>query len=179
MKPVFIILGVIVVFFAAMIITFRALASKINQSAGNHEKILKAGAGSSKKALVLFQPSLSSVTKKTAFKIAKGLHDTGYEVTVNNPGEHISNDMSQYAVVAFGCPVYGGKLSPVLLDTIKSAKLLPAQKLFVFVTGGVGTTAELESATSLITGTQNIKAVKYVVSNRDFEREAYQLGFTA
>lgn len=172
----FIILGVIAAFMITGFVLLNRLTTVFSSSAGNHPQVLRSSAGSGRKALVVYQPSaLSDATEKTALQIAKGLNKDGYQVTVNHPGRYLSTDLSGYAAVAFGSPVYGGKLSPVLLDYMKNVTLAPSQKALVFDTGAADTSPELDDAASLLRGGTVAKA-KVIVSDSRKEQKAYRLG---
>ncbi|HIE5420304.1 flavodoxin domain-containing protein [Clostridium botulinum] len=87
---------------------------------GENSKVLKSDKVSNKKALVVYQPSKSKLTEKIAEQIAQGIQDEGYEVTINYPGKHMIEDISQYSIIVFGSPVYVGETSSTLADYMKS-----------------------------------------------------------
>lgn len=170
-----IILGVFAAFMITGFVLLNRLTSVVNHSAGNHPQVLN-GTPSGQKALVIYQPSaLSDVTEQTVFQIAKGLNKNGYQVTVNHPGRYLSTDLSGYAVVVFGSPVYGGKLSPVLLDYMKNVTLTPSQHVLVFDTGAADTSPELDDAMAALHGGTVTKA-KLTTSDNQKEQKAYRLG---
>jgi Flavodoxin len=175
-KILLIIAGIFALILIAGIIFMNNLTSNFNHSAGNHLQILKSADETSKKAIIVYQPALSDATAKTARQIAKGLNDSGFEVTLNNPGSYLSADLTQYQVVVFGSPVYGGKLSPVLLDYMKTSKIQPDQKVVIFDTGASNNSEELGSAASLLNKNKNINTIKFMANGRDTDTSAYKLG---
>lgn len=175
-KILLIIAGIFALILIAGFIFMNSLTSNFNHSAGNHQQILKSSTQTGKKAMVVYQPALTDATAKAAKQIAKGLNDSGFEVTINNPGSYLSSDLTQYQVVVFGSPVYGGKLSPVLLDYMKTVKIQPDQKVVIFDTGASNNSEELGSAASLLTGIKNIKTIKFMASGKDVDTNAYNLG---
>lgn len=171
-----IIAGIIVLTLIAGFVFMNILTSNFNHSAGNHQQILKSAAGTNKKAIIIYQPALTDATAKIARQIAKGLNDSGFEVTINNPGSYLSSDLTQYQVVVFGSPVYGGKLSPVLLDYMITVKIQPDQKVVIFDTGASNNSEELGSAASLLNGIKDIKTIKFMANGKDINTSAYKLG---
>ena len=91
------------------------------------------------KALVIYQPSRTDVTKKTALAIANDLKQHNYDVTVNFPGDYLEKDVSSYDVIALGTPVYADKGSPLIIKYLKSVRGLEGKKLLLFSTGMVET----------------------------------------
>lgn len=171
-----IITGIFAFALIAGFVFMNRLTSNFNHSAGNHQRILQSAAGTGKKAIVIYQPALTDVTAKAAEQVAKGLNDSGFEVTLNNPGSYLSADLSPYQVVVFGSPVYGGKLSPVLLDYMKTARIQPDQKVILFDTGASDRSEELDGAASLLKGIKDIKTIKFMANAKDADTRAYQLG---
>jgi flavorubredoxin len=136
--------------------------SSTNASKGNHEEILKSAQDEPKRALVVYQPSVSDVSSGVAHRIARGLNDGGYEVTLNNPGDFLPDDLSQYDVVVFGSPVYMGKVSDALTGYMKRITALPAGRIVLYSTGSVmEVTGELDAMESLLSGTTAYKKVKF------------------
>jgi flavorubredoxin len=82
-------------------------------------EIMKSTSSNSDKALVIYQPSITSASSDVAHSIAKGLNGLGYEVTLNTPGKHLSSDISSYSIVVFGSPNYGGSPGEPLLNYMK------------------------------------------------------------
>lgn len=177
-KKILIILIVILIIFAAGITFINAVVSNFNKPKGNHEKILKSKDEDSKKALVIYQPSMSSFTKNMAYKIAEGLNKSNFQVTINNPGEYLSYDISKYSVVVFGTPVYGAHISEALENYIKSIKDFSDKDVIFFSTGGTDNEEELKKADSLIKGAKSLKKVKFKSSDKDKEQKAYKIGLT-
>ncbi len=134
-----------------------------------------------KKALVVYQPSVTSASSDVAHAIAKGLNDSGYEVKLSNPGRHLSADISPYSVIVIGMPNYGGSIVEPLSDYIGKIDDFSGKRVILFSTsGGIGNMLELEKLAALIHGAKPYKAVKYQASKMEENKSAsYQLGVEA
>ena len=88
------------------------------------------------KALVVYQPSITSASSDVAHSIAKGLNDADYEVTLNTPGKHLSSDISSYSVIVFGSPNYGGSPGEQLLIYMKRIEDFNDKRILLFSTSG-------------------------------------------
>lgn len=132
MKRVF--LGFIVLLFSIMLL-FSWFVKGNSKEYGHNAKILRQDNISNKKALVVYQPSRSKLTEQIAEQIARGIKDEGYEVTINYPGKHMTDDISQYSIIVFGSPVYVGETSSTLADYMKSIKDFSNKKILLFATG--------------------------------------------
>jgi flavodoxin len=152
--------------------------SSANSSKGSHEEVLKSTQDSPKKALVVYQPSLSSFSGDMAHQIAKGLNDNGFEVTLNNPGDYMPSDLSQYDVVVFGSPVYAGKVSKALTDYMAKITALPSGKIVLYSTGGMlDNTIELDKMDELLNGTAAYNKIKFDANDKSGSAGlAYSLG---
>ncbi|ACQ52809.1 flavodoxin [Clostridium botulinum] len=142
---------------------------------GENSKVLKSDKVSNKKALVVYQPSKSKLTKKIAKQIAQGIKDEGYEVTINYPGKHMTEDISQYSIIVFGSPVYVGETSSTLVDYMKSIKDFSNKKILLFVTGAQLENNELDKMEKNL---GKIKATEKVgfKNGMDDESKAYETG---
>lgn len=87
------------------------------------------------KALVIYQPAWTDITKNAANALAKSLNDKDYDVTVNYPGSFLPHDVSNYAVLVFGTPIYNSKGSPLVVNYLKRLKGLSGKKVILFTTG--------------------------------------------
>lgn len=172
-----ILLGVvilIVVSIVAMVVIFGSL----NKPKGNNERILKSNKTSVKKALIIYQPSATNVTSLMADSIAKGLNDGGYEVTLNNPGNDISTDISKYSLVIFGSPTFAGQPLSIETDYISKIKDFSSAKVVLFVTGAdISKKDELNVMEKALNGTKSYKKVKFNSGTKeDSKNKAYNLG---
>jgi hypothetical protein len=173
----FIIVAVIIAaIILAGVLVFNAAVSGFNNTAGDHQQILKTSSAQPKLALVVYQPSMSGVTSKMAEQIAKGLNENGYEVMLNNPGAFLTADVSKYSVLVLGSPVYAGKISPVLLEYAKRIQVSTTQKVILFSTGSVTEAPELDELAALLPGAGNVKKVKLIVNNQGVDSQAYDVG---
>lgn len=87
------------------------------------------------KALVIYEPAWTDITKNAANALAKSLNDKDYDVTVNYPGSFLPHDVSSYAVLVFGTPIYNSKGSPLVVNYLKRLKGLTGKKVILFTTG--------------------------------------------
>lgn len=166
--------------FALMILfglTMFLVVSVNNRSAGSKEEILNGSQQASKKALVIYQPSKSDISSQVAHQIAKGLNAGGYEVTLNRPGDYLSNDISKYSVVVFGSPVFAGQISKALTNYMSKAKVSSSNKIVLYSTGSIQQTTELDNMEKFLNGSKAFKKVKFYTSAKTKnDKLAYDLG---
>ncbi|MBP7401060.1 MAG: flavodoxin [Clostridia bacterium] len=103
---------------------------------GARPEILKAASGEAVKALVVYQPSVTSASSDVAHSIAKGLNEAGAEVTLDTPGDHLSSDISGYSIVVFGSPNYGGSPAQPMLDYLNRIDDFSGRQVLLFSTSG-------------------------------------------
>ncbi|EKX79494.1 flavodoxin [Clostridium botulinum] len=147
MKRVF--LSFIVLLISVMLL-FSWFVKGNSKDYGENSKVLKSDKVSNKKALVVYQPSKSKLTEKIAKQIAQGIKDEDYEVTINYPGKHMIEDISQYSIIVFGSPVYVGETSSTLADYMKSIKDFSNKKILLFVTGAQLENNELDKMEKIL-----------------------------
>lgn len=171
-------IGILVGVIILAVVVFAVVLSSVNASKGNHEEVLNSPQSAAKKALIVYQPSLSSLTGDMAHQIAKGLYDNGFTVTLNNPGGHMPSDLSTYDVVVFGSPVYAGKVSKALTDYMAKITAYPSGRIVLFSTGGMpDDTQELNEMAQLLGSTPIYKQVKFSAKDKDSSAaQAYSLG---
>lgn len=122
-----------------------------------------------KRALVIYQPSRTDMTKTRAMAIAKAINDRGYQVTLNYPGNFLNENLTDYDVLVLGTPVYMEKISPVLDRFIKRIKGLERLHVLFFETGMTEVTDEDEAfMNDIISGAASVSTVKFI-SGKDEE----------
>jgi flavodoxin len=164
----------IIIFLIIGILIFAFFAKANSKNWGDNEKVLESDKVNAEKALVVYEPSRSKLTTKIAEKIAEGINDAGYEVTVNNPGKHMPVDISKYSVVVFGSPIYMGQTSSILSDYMKDIVDFSNTKILLFVTGKQINNGELDKMEAEL---GNAKAMKVEFKNGvEDESKAYELG---
>jgi flavorubredoxin len=148
---------------------------------GDRHEVLKAATENPEKALVVYQPSVTSASSDVAHAIAKGLNDGGYEVTLNTPGKHLSADISSYSVVVFGSPNYGGSPGKPLLDYMMQIGDFNGKRILLFSTSGSADgRLEFDKLEALLQGMKPYKTIKLKASNTEENKEtAYRLGVAA
>lgn len=115
------------------------------------------------KALVIYQPAWTDITKNAANALAKSLNDKDYDVMVNYPGSFLPHDVSNYAVLVFGTPIYNSKGSPLVVNYLKRLKGLSGKKVILFTTGSTTPMSKdrvydgIENYLKRISGLQRIK----------------------
>jgi len=174
-KVLLVVVGVIAVTVVTGIVGVNLLSSA-NKPKGNKEEILKSSKQSAQKALIVYQPSISSIMSKIVHQIAKGLNDGGYEVTLNYPGDHLTTDVSKYSVVVFGAPVYGGGPAAVLTDYMSKVKDYSSSKVVLLSTGSMDDDKELNQMEGFLNGAKANKKIKFKTKNKEGENIAYNLG---
>lgn len=172
-----ILIGILIIILIG-ILSMVVLMKAVNRQRASNEKLLQSKNTNPKKALIVFQPSLSNVTTVMANSIAKGLNDGGYEVTLNYPGSYLSTDVSKYSLVIFGSPVYVGKPLTIVTDFMSKIKSFSNTKVVVFSTGGtIKDKPELDIMEKSLNGISVYKKVKFNSSTKEASKnEAYDLG---
>lgn len=172
-----VVIGIVILVVAAIVAIVVAMGL-VNKQKVSNEKVLPSKNTSIKKALIIFQPSMSDVTSLMANSIAKGLNDGGYEVTLNYPGKGLSSDISQYSVVVFGSPVYAGKPLTIVTDYISRIKDFSDKRIVLFSTGADALNqGELETMEKSISGIKAYKKIKFISSSKEKSKNnAYNLG---
>ncbi|HEY5583258.1 MAG TPA: flavodoxin [Ruminiclostridium sp.] len=168
--------GVVVLLIVGMMIFMTILTSSNNAYKGDYTNILKTTDVSAKKALVVYQPSRSKELNKIANQLAKGLNESGYEVTLSYPGTHLSADVKDYSVLAFASPVYMGQPSTTLTDYMKGIKDFSNKKVIVFSIGSVEAAPEFEILQKSINSGVIYKKIKFIAKDKGNEDKAYKLG---
>ena len=148
---------------------------------GDRREVLKAASDNSEKALVVYQPSVTSASSDVAHAIAKGLNDGGCEVTLNTPGKHLSADISSFSVVVFGSPNYGGSPGGPLLDYMKQISDFSGKRVLLFSTSGSADgRLEFDKLEALLHGIQPYETIKLKANETEKNKEkAYRLGVAA
>lgn len=150
-------------------------------SAGNvkhksNETILPSQ-GSSLSAFVIYQPGRSEFAKDIANNLAKGLNDSGYEVTINYPGEFLPSDLGDYDIIALGTTVYNGNFSPVLGDYISGIKNIDNSKVLIYSTGMMtDNTSELDGLSKLLYRKADYLEKFYSNEQETEVKRAYEFG---
>lgn len=168
--------GIVVLLIVGTMTFMFVLSSSNNAYKGEYTNVLKSTDTSAKKALVVYQPSRSKEFAKIADQLAKGLNESGYEVKISYPGKHLSSDVNDYSVLAFGSPIYMGQPSTALTDYMKEIKDYSNKKVIVFAIGSLKSSPEFDIfKESLISG-EIYKKVKFIAKDKSDEDTAYKLG---
>lgn len=178
LKVTLIVLATLVVLIVLMVAGGMAL---MKHAYDDRTEILNSALAQPQKALVVYQPSLTTASHDVAYSIARGLNDAGYEVTISNPGEHLSTDISKYTVVVFGSPNYGGSVAEPLSEYIKQISEFTGKRVILFSTSGAAVNMpELEKLAALLHGTKPYSMAKYPFNEGQKNKAAaYQLGVEA
>ena len=131
-----------------------------------------------KKALVVYQPGLTSAPADAAYAIGKGLNDSGFEVTMTNPRQDLSADISGYTVIVFGMPNYGSAVPEALSNYISRIESFKGKRIIIYSTsGGTETKYELDKLTEMLKGETPFASAKYQFKDSETIREeGYRLG---
>jgi flavorubredoxin len=173
------IVGLIVLIFIGVMGFMYYLSSSNNDYKGEYTNVLKSTDSYAKKALVVYQPSRSEEFGKVAEQLAKGLNESGYEVKISYPGKHLSADVKEYSVVAFGSPVYMGQPSTALTDYMKEIKDISNKKIIVFSIGSLESAPELDIIEKSLNESEIFKKVKFIANDKGNEDKAYKIGLEA
>lgn len=170
----------ILVLLIIVAISFMVFVSKSNNAyKGDFTKTLTGSSTSAQKALVVYQPAKSKSSAEIAEQIAKGLQDSGYEVTLTYPGKHVSDDISAYSVVAFGSPVFMGSPSTMVTDTISRIKEYTGKTVILYSVGASEQAIELETLAKALNDKKADYTSKFIVNDKDKDQKAYDLGLLA
>jgi len=179
LKVLKIILKFIGISFAIFILIMLFIISANDNKNKSNEVILNSKNSESKKAIVIYQPSRTSVVKDLAYQFAKGLNDKGYEVTINYPGDFLDADLSKYSIIVFGTPVYIGTPSKVLIEYINRIKNVSDKKIISFISGGSKESPEIDIIKTAIGNVEQSKFVKYYTSDKNKNlTDAYNLSIS-
>lgn len=178
LKIILIVIIVLIILVAALVTGGMAL---VKHYYGDRTEILKSASMQAKMALVVYQPSLTPASHDVAYSIATGLNDSGYEVTVSNPGKHLSADISKYSIIVFGSPNYGSSVAEPLTEYVKQIDDFTGKRVILFSTSGATVIMpELEKLAGLLHGTKPYSMVKYQFNESGkYKAAAYQLGVEA
>lgn len=178
-KKIFLVIGIIFVLLILCVVLFCLMILSTNLPKGNHEEVLKSDGQPIGKALIIYQPSISNISSRMAHQIAKGLNDSGYEVTMNYPGKKLTYDISSYQVVIFGSPAYWSNSSKALIDYIKSIKDYSLGKVVLYSTGiAMNSMDEFDGMEKSLKDVKPYKVFKFDTNLKKEENEntAYELG---
>lgn len=167
-----IIVGAIILLFIIAMVTMVILVNSNNAYKGDKQQLLKGLSG--KKALVVYQPSLSSASKALGESLAKGINEAGYEVTVSYPGKHLSGDVSGYDVIVMGTTVFAAQPSKLIAEFGAAVQGAADKKVVVYSLGGMAEAPELDTLAAYFKDSTVVK--HKFLANEDTKTAAYQLG---
>lgn len=181
MKKIFIGIGVVFGFLFLFMLLMVGVISVVNRPRGAKEEVIPGKEGISKKALIIYQPGISKFTTKMARQLAKGINAGGYEVVLNHPGNHLTTDLSEYALVVFGSPVYAGQISSTLSKYMERVSLemagVSTTRIVLFSTGSLEQTEEIDRITETLNRLKVVKKVKFMTgAKEENDKIAYDLG---
>lgn len=170
--------GIVVLLIAGVMAFMLFLSSTNNAYKGDYTNVIESTSTNSveKKALVVYQPSRSKEFSEIANQLAKGLSESGYDVTLSYPGKHLSTDVSKYSVLAFGSPIYMGQPSTALTDYMKEIKDIYNKKVIAFAIGSLESELEFEIYQKSLNNAKIDKKVKFIAKDKSDEDAAYKLG---
>jgi len=177
------ILGIVLMSIMILIVIGAAtmfVLTKVNDAyKGDYQSIVTSSDASAPKALVIYQPSKSKDSDEIAKQLAAGLNSEGYEVTITYSGKHIDDDISEYTVVSFGSPVFFGKPSAAVIDTITRLKGLPEKTIIIYSVGKANEVPELDILAKSLGTKEADYMTKFQISDAEKDKKAYELGATA
>ena len=184
-KLVKIILSIIGCLFLIMLfcmLVMVGIVTVVNRPRGDREEVLSGKGANPKKALIIYQPALTNVTRQAAKQLADGLNAGGYEVTLNHPGNHLTVDLSGYDLVVFGSPTYAGQLTKALTQYMArgcpqlAKEGAEGPRVVLFATGGVDERQEFDRLAELLSGGKVVREVKFLTGDKEYAAKAYALG---
>ncbi|SNS84998.1 Flavodoxin domain-containing protein [Anaerovirgula multivorans] len=103
----------------------------LNQEHTTEEIVLGEG---KKQALIIYQPSNNKTTTNVIMELAQQLEAQEYRVIINYPSKELTYDLDRFDLIAFGTPVYMGKISSQLKSYI-SNQSIENKSILLFATG--------------------------------------------
>lgn len=178
MKKFLLIIGIIFGALILCVILFVLVILSTNLSKGDHKEVLQSKETPLRKALIVYQPSISDFSGQMAHQIAKGLNDGGYEVALNYPGKHLTVDISDYQLVVFGSATYYSQPSKVLTDYMSSITNNTQGKIVLYSTGIVpDSLEEFDTMEKALKEIKPYKRVKFDANAKEkSDKAAYELG---
>jgi len=180
MKKFFVVFGIFVgVLFLLVLVMVGVmvfLVSSNNNDKGGYSEVLPGPDSTAPKALVVYQPTIKSTGKTIAGKIAAGLNEAGYEVTISYPSEKLSEDISAYSIVTFGSSVYAGQPSTALVNYMKRITGYSGKTILLYSIGSSKDTPEIDILEACITGDAKIIREKFDATAKDNADIAGKLG---
>jgi len=171
-----IVIGILILLIAIMVGVMAFIISSNNKDKGEYSKNLAGPDSLAPKALIVYQPSIRSTGKTIAEKIAAGLNDKGYDVTISYPGDKLSEDILAYSIIVFGSSVYAGQPSSALIEYMKRITDYSGKKVLIYSIGSVESTPELDLLEAAIKGNADITKTKFKAAAKDNGDIAYKLG---
>lgn len=179
LKKAFLILGVCIVVMGLGTLGGTLYVTSAGNVKHKSNEIVLPGTDSNRNALIIYQPGRSEFGADIANNLAKGLNDSGYEVTINYPGDFLSGNLEEYEIVALGTTVYNGEFSPVLGDYVSAIKNIENSKILIYSTGMMtDNTSELDELNKLLYRKADYLE-KFLSNQEESEiKRAYDLGIS-
>lgn len=175
------VLIVITGFVLLLVVSVAAGLSLVKHVYSDRNEVMKSIVANPQRALIIYQPSVTSAASDVAHAIAKGLNDAGCEVTLNAPCKNLSADISGYSIVVFGSPNYGGSPGHALLDYLNQIEDFSGKRILLFSTSGNPEgRLEFDKMEAALHGSEPYKMFKLAAG--EIEKNiayAYQLGVDA
>jgi flavodoxin len=155
----------------------------VSYTATGCEKLKPAGSPKGK-ALIVYEPGASPLTKKAADNLGKVLQGRGYEADVAGIRSAAARDSAGYDVLLVGTPTYLGKPTPHVIKYLKSLSPANGRIVGLFPTGIRGLTPEgampKRIVDALVDPLQqrsiDVKAITFIgVGEFDYEQYVAQL----
>jgi len=175
-KIILSILCVLALLIISAVIFENVVTSQNNAYKGDYKSILTINETNAKKALVVYQPGKSADCKEIADKIAKGLHEAGFEVTLTYPGKHLSQDVQSYSVLVFGSPTYFAHTSKQINRSVSNMTGFSDQKVVLYALGNLNESPELDILEKLLNDKLAYKKLKFITDVKENNQTAYYLG---
>jgi menaquinone-dependent protoporphyrinogen IX oxidase len=163
-KILLIALGIISLAVVAGIVWLYPTVTCINKEYKMEEIILGEG---KKTALLIYEPSKHDTSKEVSMSVAQIMADHGYTVTINLPSSELSYDWDAYDLIAFGSPIYGGTVSPVLKDYV-IRNPVDNKKILIYSMGllSADNTTEIDEMNSWVSANNDIFKTKCKTDER-------------
>lgn len=129
-----------------------------------------------KKAFVMYQPSSTDVMEEVVDNYINGLIDAGYTVDVTYPDLEKEYDLSQYDLVSYGSPVYGGEVLDIMKECVgKITSYNDEAEVFLFTVGIDDKESEINGFKKVVQ-CSDVTVKKIYINSKTKLDEAYEMG---
>ncbi len=128
---------------------------RIGQETVTPVSVANAG-GSTGKALLVYQPGLSSFTRKVTTAFAQGLVAAGWEVSTTTASSQAPAAVQNYDLIVLGSPVYGGAAAKPLTSYVERVADFKGKPVVIILTAAGAVDAAIEATQTLVSAAKGV-----------------------